>query len=288
MKTKIFVLSTCIPEDCKPCFPTVFTSPEAARAGFEEVMREEWQNNAPYGDDGEPLPFPDSPEEANAAMADAGDMWGEYELTPYEIELPEPSESRAVAALRRALPELQGELEQRRDSGNDEAFGELGAIVAEIKATLAGAPPDPILGAMCDRADAAFGHIRALLGTAELSQDDLEEETGEAIDAAQAFLERHWQVEAPEPETEPARPEPPTYGEGANLYIVRELVDAWAIYETRVRADSPEEARKLIKRATWAEIPREPPEYSTLDHTDFEVWATDAAGEMSDCILEIN
>lgn len=82
--------------------------------------------------------------------------------------------------------------------------------------------------------------------------------------------------------------EPPIYGEGANVYLVRPLVDAWAIYELRVRGDTPEDARQQVKDNrsadkiwNWGE-----PELSELDHTDYEVWSLDEHGEMADVLIE--
>ena len=57
MSTKIWVLSTCIPGESRPCFPEVFTTDEAAQAGFDKAMREEWASaGVEQEETGEPLP----------------------------------------------------------------------------------------------------------------------------------------------------------------------------------------------------------------------------------------
>lgn len=87
-----------------------------------------------------------------------------------------------------------------------------------------------------------------------------------------------------------AAPEPPaTYGEGANLYIVRPHVDAWAIHDIRVRADTPDEALQLVKddrSMPQSEIDWGPADYSHMDHVDYEVHATDEHGEAADILIE--
>lgn len=83
---KIWILSTCIPEDCRPCAPEVFTDEDDAMRRFEHLMRAEWASNAPSDEDGAPFAFPDGdPEEAHNVMADANEGWGQWELTWHEI-----------------------------------------------------------------------------------------------------------------------------------------------------------------------------------------------------------
>lgn len=76
--TKVWVLSTCIPEECQPCLPRVFATEPAALQAFREAMAAEWQYNGVYGEDGELLPCPENPYEANEVMTNAGrsDGWG--------------------------------------------------------------------------------------------------------------------------------------------------------------------------------------------------------------------
>jgi hypothetical protein len=87
MKIDIWVLSTCA--ENRPCFPEVFSDEAQARQRFEEALREEWQHHGPCHDDGNLLPFPDTPESANIALANntLGEGWGEWELTKHSIEL---------------------------------------------------------------------------------------------------------------------------------------------------------------------------------------------------------
>ena len=200
----------------------------------------------------------------------------------------QPNEPRAVSALRLALPELQSELEQRRDSGNDEGFEGLAAIVTECEAALAGeADPMPADTAtalrVLQRLLWALPTERSDMAWQSMTADQKAERYDKAIADANALLAAAGTL--PEPE---AKPEPPVYGEGANLYIVKPHVDAWAIYEIRVRADSPEEARDFVHHASSFAIEWGEPEYSTFDHTDYEVYETDEDGDEGECVYEMN
>lgn len=92
MKIDVWVLSTCIPSECRPCCPEVFATEADAREEFMGAMREEWQYSGPCGDDGERLPFPEghAPEEINEMIAQEmiGEPWGRWELTRHEIDVP--------------------------------------------------------------------------------------------------------------------------------------------------------------------------------------------------------
>jgi hypothetical protein len=86
---KIWVLSTCIPDENEPCMPQVFISEEAAEAGFAEAMRGEWQVYGEWNDTGVE-PFPDDPHVAHDIMAKTPE-WGRWEITHHNIETPAPT-----------------------------------------------------------------------------------------------------------------------------------------------------------------------------------------------------
>jgi hypothetical protein len=53
------------------------------------------------------------------------------------------------------------------------------------------------------------------------------------------------------------------------LWTVRAYVDAWAIYETTIAAETAEEAKEIMREnrpAAWGT-----PEFSQFEHTEFEV-----------------
>jgi len=88
VKIKVWVLSTCVPTEARPCFPEVFATEFEALIAFDERMREEWRIQAPISDEGDLLDYPDSPEEAVEIIAkDAGPEWGRWELTSHEIDV---------------------------------------------------------------------------------------------------------------------------------------------------------------------------------------------------------
>ena len=100
MKTTVWVLSTCIPEDGKPCHPHVFATREEALAQFEADMRSEWSYIEPRDEIGARLDYPDGdPEKAhelidgyqtrieNGFPGTSGEIWGRYSLTSHEIEV---------------------------------------------------------------------------------------------------------------------------------------------------------------------------------------------------------
>jgi hypothetical protein len=109
MKARIWVLSTCIPQESRPCFPEVFPDEAEALARFDEAMRAEWEHNGPYDDEtGEKLPYPDSPEEAVAAIAadNTDGSWGQWELTSHVIEISEEEPDIRVCRTVVARPTL--------------------------------------------------------------------------------------------------------------------------------------------------------------------------------------
>jgi hypothetical protein len=88
MKLPVWVLSTCIREEGRPCFPEVFTSEEAAHAAFDKHMREEWAINAPEDENGTQADYPGDPAEAMRQMREcAGAEFEEWEITKHEIDV---------------------------------------------------------------------------------------------------------------------------------------------------------------------------------------------------------
>src|SRR5262249_451099 len=84
---KLWILTTCIPSEQKPCQPLVFTCAESALAAFDQMMREEWQYNAPDDDGGNQVPYPNDPCTAHAMMAakNCDGSWGHWQLTAHII-----------------------------------------------------------------------------------------------------------------------------------------------------------------------------------------------------------
>jgi hypothetical protein len=83
---KVWVLSTCIPDENEPCLPHVFASQAEADAALAQAMRDEWESNKPEDEETcEPLPFPDDPQEAHDRLSENPD-WGQYEITAHEID----------------------------------------------------------------------------------------------------------------------------------------------------------------------------------------------------------
>lgn len=83
---KVWVLSTCIPDENEPCLPSVFATQEAADTQFAEFMRSEWEHNGAEDEDGKRKPFPDDPNEAHDIMSENNPDWGRYEISCHEIE----------------------------------------------------------------------------------------------------------------------------------------------------------------------------------------------------------
>lgn len=104
--TRVYVLSTCIPSEGRPCFPSVFSSQAEAEAEADKMMREAWTHNAPYGDDDELLPYPGDWREAQDEIVNNrngdSEIFGEYEITGHEIDMPE------TAGLRRLTVVMDG------------------------------------------------------------------------------------------------------------------------------------------------------------------------------------
>ena len=86
MTITVWVLSTCIPEENEPCLPTVYGSAEAARQGFDEMMRGEWAANQPEDEEScEPLPYPGDPEKAHEVLS-KNPSWGRWEITTHTLD----------------------------------------------------------------------------------------------------------------------------------------------------------------------------------------------------------
>lgn len=90
MKIKVWVLSTCIPDENSPVFPSVFADFSAAEAYAEERLKEEWASRAPCDDEGEPLPYPGDWKKANDHLSAESPEWGQWEMTTHEIEVALP------------------------------------------------------------------------------------------------------------------------------------------------------------------------------------------------------
>jgi hypothetical protein len=91
---KIWVLSTCIPDETDPMVPDVFGSEAEAIAHFDLMMRGEWETIQPEDEDGEPVDYPETPQEAHDIMDDyrqgfetdnLSEKWGRWALTTHEV-----------------------------------------------------------------------------------------------------------------------------------------------------------------------------------------------------------
>ena len=87
MSTTVWVLCTCVPEESRPCHPEVFFTAEAAQAGYDRALRDEWEAAGPEDEEtGKRLPYPGDPDEANRQLAEyLGPRWGQWELTPHSL-----------------------------------------------------------------------------------------------------------------------------------------------------------------------------------------------------------
>lgn len=108
MKTKIWVLSTCLPEEFAPCLPHVFGSISDAEAGATRLLMEDWEHCAPCGDDGEKVPWPGDWTEAANAMVEAGQgTYSPWELSAHDVEVPVPQAFRDLLTLAQGLDEFR-------------------------------------------------------------------------------------------------------------------------------------------------------------------------------------
>lgn len=92
---KIWVLSTCIPDETDPMVPDVFGSEAEAIAHFDLMMRAEWETIQPEDEDGTLLEYPGTPQEAHDIMDEYraqyerdshSEIWGRWALTTHEVE----------------------------------------------------------------------------------------------------------------------------------------------------------------------------------------------------------
>ncbi len=89
---KIWIISSCIPEDGIPAIPEIFTDEGSATKRFDDIMRIEWETQAIESDDCDSLlPYPaDGAETAHNIIvesnADSDVVWGQYCITSHELE----------------------------------------------------------------------------------------------------------------------------------------------------------------------------------------------------------
>lgn len=87
---KVWVLSTCVPNESEPCMPQVFTSEEKAEAAFEQTMRDEWASYEDWNGFQNPV-WPGDPRKAQDIMSKASESWGRWEITAHNIDPPAPT-----------------------------------------------------------------------------------------------------------------------------------------------------------------------------------------------------
>ena len=87
-QTIVWVLSSCVPDSPDPVYPSVYGSEDAARAGYDQTMRAEWETQQPEDEETcEPLPYPDDPDEANRILGENNPEWGRWELTSHKVDI---------------------------------------------------------------------------------------------------------------------------------------------------------------------------------------------------------
>lgn len=128
---KIWTVTSCIPDERDPCIPSVFLSEADALAYLDEVMRGEWETNAPHDDEtGEEMTYPDDWQEAHDLMADndPDESWGKWLLSEHDCADP----------VRDAAPEMLEALrlaDERVEMNNYN--GEEDSALATIRAAIA-------------------------------------------------------------------------------------------------------------------------------------------------------
>jgi hypothetical protein len=101
MRLRVWVLSTCIPDESRPCFPCVFISEKDAYDQADQWLREEWAAAAPEDNNGDALPYPGDWYAANTFLGEyRGPKWGKWEITSHSIECTVLSLWRALTARR--------------------------------------------------------------------------------------------------------------------------------------------------------------------------------------------
>lgn len=91
MKVKIWIGTTCVPDESEPCAPYAWATQEDADAGMLKLLREEWEARGEVENaDGEPVQFPETWQEANDILRAGYPEWGQWMLfTEYvNITLP--------------------------------------------------------------------------------------------------------------------------------------------------------------------------------------------------------
>ncbi|MCW5697351.1 MAG: hypothetical protein KIS96_11550 [Bauldia sp.] len=148
--SELWVVSTCVPGEAEPCFPSVFTTYAAAEAYADEMLRAEWDANQPEDDEGNVLPYPGNWLAAVEHLAaENPGTWGKWEITgPHRVEAPAaPSAMFAGYTVEPHIPHGSGDAEFRIVDGE--------RVIAII---------DPDM-AFHDRAeDLAFDIVRTLRG----------------------------------------------------------------------------------------------------------------------------
>ena len=85
--TKVWVVTSCVPGESEPVWPSVFASEEGAEAYLDRMLRAEWESNTPEGETCEPLPYPNDWRDANDELLQfLGETWGQWQLCYVEIE----------------------------------------------------------------------------------------------------------------------------------------------------------------------------------------------------------
>lgn len=102
MKIKIWVVSTCVPNETEPCLPSVHATEAEAEAYADKMLRAEWEANGPEDPDtGERKPYPGNWREAQTGIVEftgalrtfgkvgdeTDDAWGQWEITSHQIEI---------------------------------------------------------------------------------------------------------------------------------------------------------------------------------------------------------
>lgn len=99
---RIWTVASCIPNERDPVIPVVFLNEASALAFLDEVMRGEWETNAPEDENGVSMPYPGDWLEAHDLMADndPDETWGKWLFTCHVIL--DPVRAEMLDALRAA------------------------------------------------------------------------------------------------------------------------------------------------------------------------------------------
>jgi hypothetical protein len=86
---RVWVITTCVPGEPEPCWPSVYSTKEKAEAAFDRLMRAEWSGGRqPEDDEGNLESYPDGDAHAaHARLADYhGETWGQWEIYPVGVD----------------------------------------------------------------------------------------------------------------------------------------------------------------------------------------------------------